>query len=612
MKKFALAVLLLMLTFTLFACGKEEEENPPTPDVKEYTITFVMYDNRVTQTYKAGETIVPPTLETLETSEFFVFFDGWESDFLPVNADATYKALFHLEYKDYNATFVMGEETQTVATAYNTVPTPPEVVPDYKGMQFLMWDKELAESTKDVTYTAVYYDASMVAKEAFADALEADLIHYASIDGGDVGVELLHRAVAFYLLAVQEYKNPQGGMVADRIVEHLTSIVTKDRAPNLDADTNWEYTPMMAGIALARVTPSVWENVPLDIQMRLHTLMRATVYLGSVLTSDHNAYRTGPGMNGNYYKDWNPNYRLGNVPLMIYATYFFGEGDMTEGAKIVNGYLKAFDEDVYNEIVNTFQKNGWRRAFKNWTTEGNDGSSSAKKMLVEGGQIISKDGAVSNGNGVRGAGLDYAYKTFPLDEPEKIIQHLINFNYGGEAMSTGAYEGKSYLNVQNTHWHDINGDGGDDLVGYIYDNTDTPYLGEFGMMREFASGDRSSLLYCTHDFVMSTILLHSAREMKLYTKNAIGERVEKKDANKKTCVLFDCTTDEKFFRRVQIGNEDLIYKGIHGYMSYATGIYGESHKLLYESTEKNYTMAKSLWRTALLPLGTVRPAESYN
>ena len=610
MKKFAFALLLLALTFTLFACGKEEED-VPVPSTKEYTVTFVMYTERTTHTYKEGETIVPPTLETYETSEFFVVFDGWEKDFLPVTADATYKALYHLEYKDYTATFVMGEKTQTIPTPYGTIPTPPEDVPDYKGMKFLMWDKELATSTVDVTYTAIYYDATMIEKEAFADALAADLIHYSPIDGGDVGVELLHRAVGFYILAIQEYKNPQGGEVAERIVAHLTSIVTKDRAPNLDGDTNWEYTPMIAGIALARVTPGVWEKVPVDIQIRLHTLMRAVAYLGSVLTSDHNAYRTGPGMNGNYYKDWNPNYRLGNVPLMIYATYFFGEGNMTEGARVVNGYLKSFDEATYEEIVNTFQKYGWRRAFKNWTTVGENDSGNARTMLVEGGQIVSKDGVVSNGNGVRGAGLDYTYKTFPLDESEKIIQHLVNYNYGAQAMSTGSYEGKGYLNVKSTHLYDINGDGADELVAYIYDESTSPYLGENGMMTEFASGNRSSLLYCTHDFVMTTILLHSAREMKLYTKNAGGERVEIKDSTGKARVLFDCTANEDFFYRVQIGNEDLIYKGIHGYMSYATGIYGESQKLLYESVEPNYTMAKSIWRTALLPLGTVRPAESY-
>ena len=609
--------LLFLLTFTLFLFACSKDPGKPSPDNggeapdNSYTVTFLMYTERITQQYAEGELVVPPVFPNYETSEFFVVFDGWSCEFVPVTEDVTYKADYHLEYKDYVATFVMGEETVEVRTAYNTVPTPPETIPDHLGMQFFAWDKELTASTKDITYTAIYYDSSLIEKEAFADALTADLMHYANVDGGDVGVELLERAVALYVLAVQEYAHPQGGRVAERIVEHLTSIVTKDRAPNLDADTNWEYTPMMAGIAIARVTPTVWDTVPFDVQMRLQTLMRAVAYLGSLLTSDHNAYYTGPGMNGNYYKDWNPNYRLGNVPLMLYVTYFFGEGDMTEGANIVNGYLKAFDETVYTETVNTFQKYGWRRAFKNWTTEGNSGGASAKQMLIEGGRVISKDGVSSTGNGVSGAGLDYAYKTFPLYEADKIIQHLINYNYGAQAMKIGTYEGQSYLNVVNTHWYDVNGDGADDLVGYIADDSSSPFLGDFGIMTEFASGNRSSLLYCTHDFVMSTVLLHSARTMKQYTKNIDGERIEVKDRKGNACVLFDCTKNEAFFLRVQVGNEDMIYKGLCGYMSYATGIYGESHKLVYESTEKNYTIMKSVWRTALLPLGTVRPAESY-
>ena len=613
MKKLAL-FLLLMLSLFLFSCNKSPTDNTgdgQSGEKKTYTVTFVMYTERITQEYEEGATVTPPTFAPYETSEFIVIFDGWTCEFAPVTADVTYQAACHFEYKDYTATFVMGEVTEQVKTTYNTAPTPPEQVPDYNGMSFWGWDKALTESTKDITYTAVYYDPTFIGKEAFGDALRGPLMAFSALDGGDVGVDLLHRAVSFYVLAVQEYDNPQGGMVAERIIAHLTSIVTKDQAPNFDADTNWEYTPMIAAIAIARMTPTVWENVPLDIQLRLQTLMRATAYLGSLLTSDHNGYRTGPGMNGNYYKDWNPNYRLGNVPLMIYVTYFFGEGDMEAGEEIVNGYLKDFDDEAYNEIVNTFTKYGWRRASKNWTTEGNNGGGDARRMLVEGGQVISKSGESSTGSGVSGGGLDYTYKTFRLSEADKIIQHLINYNYGAQAMSIGTYEGKSYLNVASTHWYDINGDGGDELVGYIYDDSESPYLGHFGMMTEFASGNRSSLLYCTHDFVMSTVLLHSARTMKLYTVNTRGERVVRTDKSGKALVLFDCTTNEEFFHRVQIGNEDMIYKGICGYMSYATGIYGESHKLVYESTEPNYTIMKSVWRTALLPLGTVRTAESY-
>ena len=178
-------------------------------------------------------------------------------------------------------------------------------------------------------------------------------------------------------------------------------------------------------------------------------------------------------------------------------------------------------------------------------------------------------------------------------------------------MSHGITEGKSYLTVTSSHWYDITGDGTPDLVGYIAGDYDSPYEGEVGMMTEFSSGNRSSLLYCTHDFVMSTVLLHSARTMRLYTTSESGARTVLANKDGTPRVLFDCTKEEALFHRVGIGNEDMIYKGLRGYMSYATGIYGESHKLVSESQEINYTMIKSLWRTALLPLGTVRTAESY-
>ena len=615
MKKITTLSLLLLLTLLLFSCAKKEpDKSDGDGEVKnEYTVTFVMYTERITITYREGDIITPPTFPTYETSEFFVLFDGYDCTFLPVTEDATYKAKYHLEYKGYTATFVMGDVTSEVEAAYGTVASAPETVPDYHGMRFLMWDKAIRESTTDITYTAVYYDPSIASQEAFLTAIENELMHYSSVDGGDRGIDLLDRSTSLYLLSVQEYTNPQGGKIAERIIEHLTSIVTKDRAPNLDADTNWEYTPMLAGIALARVTPTVWENVPVDIQMRLQTLMRAIAYLGSFLTSDYNAYFTGPGMNGNYYKDWNPNYRLGNVPMMIYTTYFFGAGDMTLGAEIVNGYLTSFDEDAYTDIVNTFTKYGWRRAFKNWTTEG--AGESTKNLLLYGGTAISKDGVSSTGSGV--ANLDgktpraYLYKSFALTECDKIIQHLINYNYGGQSMSHGSYEAKSYLTVKSEHWFDITGDGVQDLVAYIADDGISPYQNENGMMTEFASGNRSSLPYCTHDFVMSTVLLHSARTMKLYTTDENGVRTVKTDKNGAPAVLFDCTKNEAFFHRVQIGNEDMIYKGLRGYMSYATGIYGESHNLSRESRDKDYLITKSIWRTALLPLGTVRTAESY-
>ena len=643
MKRCLLVLLLCLLVplCLLLSCEKtpdngDGEQNQPD-NRPEYTITFVMGPRKITQTYKEGDTITPPTFEPYESSDSFLIFDGWVNggEFPPVTADATYQAKWTTEYKTYNATFVMGDKTETIKASYNASAVAPKEIPDYKGMSFMCWDKEIKPSTENVTYTALYCDTSMLPVSSLALAYKADLFKYNSIAGNDSGNSLLRRAFAMYTLTLHEHENPQGGAIVKRIVEHMTSIVTKDQAPPIDASTNWAYNPLVASIALARVTPTIWNEIPSDIQLRLNTLMCAMVYLGSFSTSDYNGYKTGPGMGGNYSKDWNPNYRLGNIPTMVYATYFFGVGDIDAGAQTVNSLIKGFNESVYTDLVNTFQKYGWRRAFKTWTSEARtatDGTGvkgmDAKTLLCYGGQAVGEDTstasdllvALGTGSGVanldsKGKPRDYLYKTFSLYEPEKIVQHLINYNYGGKSIPSGSYESVSgYLEVKSDHWYDIDGDGVKNLVAWIMDNTSSPYEGEEGMMTEFASGNRSSTGYCTHDIILTTTLITACRAMEKYTTDENGKRVPMTDEEGNPVYVFDITApeNEAIFHRVQVGNEDLIYKLIHGYQCYATGSYGTSSKVEYEGSSAEYIICKTLWRTSLLSKGTVLPAESYS
>ena len=69
---------------------------------------------------------------------------------------------------------------------------------------------------------------------------------------------------------------------------------------------------------------------------------------------------------------------------------------------------------------------------------------------------------------------------------------------------------------------------------------------------------------------------------------------------------------EALFHRIQIGNEDLIYKLVHGYQCYASGSYGTTNKTEYEGSSWEYIITKTMWRTYFLSRGTVAPAESFN
>ena len=135
-------------------------------------------------------------------------------------------------------------------------------------------------------------------------------------------------------------------------------------------------------------------------------------------------------------------------------------------------------------------------------------------------------------------------------------------------------------------------------------------------MTEFASGNRSSTNYTNHDFILCTILLCAARAMEVYTTDENGVRQPLLNADGTQKVVYDYTApgEEAFWRRVQIGNEDFIYKYVHGYQCYATGSYGESTNVGYESTNKSndYRISKSVWRTYMMQWGEIPIAESFS
>lgn len=636
MKKLILLFMLaLTMVFALVACNKEKpdeneggnEENKPT-----YTITFDLGMKKETVKVKEGEMPTPPTVPDDDYGNFYKHLKGWTPELAPATADATYKAVYENVKKQYTATFVLAEGKHEVKVDASNAPTPPAEIPDYHGMKFLCWDKEVDISEVDVTYTAVYYDPELIGAEYLKHAFDRHLMAYGDKSHNDDNYgSTLHTATMLYTLVWHEHENPQGSAMAKRIVDHFTNVTSPDKAPSFDACCYWNYNPMTAAVALARTTPSIWNKIPIDIQMRLQTMMLAFTYLESFATSDYNNYQTGPGMGGNFHKDWNPNYRLANVPVMVYATYFFGAGDIELGAETVNNNLKAFNEDAYTRIINTFQKNGWRRAVLRWTSEGRtstDGRNvvglSAKELMINGGQAVGEDTSIESdlkvplGSGVgvankdhTGQPRDYLYKTFALSEPEKILQHLLCFNYGGTTLPNGTYLASSFTPVVSGHWYDKDGDGIKELVAFIVDDTTSPYEGMPGMMTEFASGNRSSTSYTTHDFVLTTIMLSCVRSMELYTTEN-GEKIPLYNEDGTEKVLFDYTKVEKLWNAIQVGNEDHIYKFLHGYQSYSTGSYGEAFDVGYEKNAgADYWVCKSIWRTYMMKDGTLPLAESY-
>ena len=572
----------------------------PTHRTGTYKVEFKLYSKTVTHYYEEGEIPEPPTVEDAVEQLYVYVFSGWDKAVSPVTGATVYTAQFTQQEKIYTALFqVAGGRTIRVKAKAGTAPTPP-VTPDFEGQTFVCWDKEIKAYYEDTTFTAVYVDPAITTVASMERAFNTAPItteHHCFRD--------LHRFTAVYTLLLQEYKHPGGsyGMIAARVAEHLTSFVSNGNGMNFDCSTNWQYGVVAGVYAMAKKTPTVWNKIDYSTKSRIDTLMEGLAYIGSFGTSDYNDYKTGPSLGGNYRKSWNPNYRLGNIPGMAFITYYYGDGNLEAGAQKVNSLITSFNESTYTKMINRFTTYQWKGAIDAWTTEGivvggAVSTTSAKTLLISGGEAIAKsvDGTrlegCGSGAGVSNGGRDYVYTgyqkiTFTLYEADQILRDVIMYNFSGGT-------------VKSEHWYE------GQRVGWIYDDTKSPYEGMEGMMLEFASGNRSSTVYFDHDFTMVGVLLSIARELVRYDEKGKIET----DAFGNPVALYDCTQDVTMWTKIQVGMEDFLYKNIHEYMSYSTGSYGESWGVHGEKdSSAGYYYVKDLWRSSLLPLGTIEAAK---
>ena len=170
---------------------------------------------------------------------------------------------------------------------------------------------------------------AFLSKEHLDELLGIELLTYRTDPkrGSDHANSSFSRASTLFLLIMEERMKGDGALL-DKITEHFRSATAPEQAPSFDAICLWNYCPYSASIALAKATPYIWNSFDEELRERLTFTMEMYAYLESFATSDYNSYSTGPGLTGNYHKGWNPNYRLANVPVILFVTHIFGDGDM--------------------------------------------------------------------------------------------------------------------------------------------------------------------------------------------------------------------------------------------------------------------------------------------
>lgn len=137
-----------------------------TISARVYTVTFLEPDGAViaTQYYAYDDVLIPPTPTRQPDAVGSYRFLGWDAT-LPqtVRADATYRARYQIEYRQYTYRFLDSDGALLQEQSYHygdtpTLPPTPTRQPDAVGSyQFLMWDVALPTTvTQDMTLTAVY------------------------------------------------------------------------------------------------------------------------------------------------------------------------------------------------------------------------------------------------------------------------------------------------------------------------------------------------------------------------------------------------------------------------------------------------------------------------
>jgi hypothetical protein len=107
---------------------------------------------------------------------------------------------------------------------------------------------------------------------------------------------------------------------------------------------------------------------------------------------------------------------------------------------------------------------------------------------------------------------------------------------------------------------------------------------------------------------MVVALLGASSILPRYTE-VDGVRVTVQDEQGNIVCLYDPAQNEELWNKIQVGNEDFIYKFIHGYQCYSTGSYGTAQDRHSErEASRGYWSMKSLWRAYFLPRGNISPA----
>ena len=132
-----------------------------TETLNEYTVTWTVEGNTVTETYKYGE--IPTfkgSTDKAGNAQFTYTFAGWDTEPVAVVGDAAYTATYTETLNKYTITWIVDGVSTTTEVEYGKVPSfdgTPVKAPDAQyTYTFSGWTPAVVAVTGDATYTATF------------------------------------------------------------------------------------------------------------------------------------------------------------------------------------------------------------------------------------------------------------------------------------------------------------------------------------------------------------------------------------------------------------------------------------------------------------------------
>ena len=346
--------------------------------------------------------------------------------------------------------------------------------------------------------------------------------------GIDHDFSAMNSATALYymVLAVNldEDVTVDGKSVAEVAAQRISDLVSGGKEPWASVGTAWGHGVVASTMTLAKNTEKIWSQLTEAEKAKVDLLMECLAIAANWGYNTQNDYKTGFAMDFNFDKTANPNIHNAYFTCYLSAAMYF-DADGNHDGNELDAKFQAFNYDSY---ITRLTDAGFTNILYAWEQIGSN--------MTTDGELYVDDVYVGSG-----VGVDVSFTYFD--------------KWSGNTYDSTKLTEMFIDRVKHTYsWAVISSynSPADDSYAYILSGESSPWEGQMGMMREFASGTRSEALYC---------YLGAANIAPLY-------------ANMKLLGYWDYSNSEmlKMDNRIYVGTQDLFFKLQEGYWGYTNSV----------------------------------------